>query len=376
MASPVDDKGRYIILNIFWNFVQGCCHNSILKDLLGDGIFTVDGDKWRQQRKVSSYEFSTKILRNYSSIIFQKNVAKLAHILYEVAKSNQIMDIQVSMLGYSGEYATLKICIWIRWSHLSSNHIMTAGSLYESTLDSIFKVAFGVELDSMCASSEECNNFGKAFDDSSALILWRYVDIFWQMKRFLNIGSEAALKKNIEVVDNFVYKLIHIKVQRMHDSENDSAVSELHHTSISVEGKALILVCQFIYLCRWRKKTFCQGFCKWARPVQNIWEILFIYAGKDTTATTLSWLIYMLWSHPSLQDKVAQEVKEATKMSEIDNFAEFAASMNEETLGKMQNLHAAITETIRLYPPLPVVRKKLIICISTWRISSLETHVG
>lgn len=91
--------------------MQGCCHNSILKDLLGDGIFTVDGGKWRQQRKVSSYEFSTKILRNYSSIIFQKNVAKLAHILYEVAKSNQIMDIQVSMLGYSGEYATLKICI-------------------------------------------------------------------------------------------------------------------------------------------------------------------------------------------------------------------------------------------------------------------------
>ena len=104
----------------------------------------------------------------------------------------------------------------------------------KSTLDSIFKVAFGVELDSMCASSEECNNFGKAFDDSSALILWQYVDIFWQMKRFLIIGSEAALKKNIEVVDNFVYKLIHIKVQRMHASENDSALSESHHTSISV----------------------------------------------------------------------------------------------------------------------------------------------
>nr|POF00434.1 cytochrome p450 [Quercus suber] len=163
----------------------------------------------------------------------------------------------------------------------------------KSTLDSIFKVAFGVELDSMCASSEEYNNFGKAFDDSSALIFWRYVDIFWQMKRFLNIGSEAALKKNIEVVDSFVYKLIHIEVQRMHDSENDSAMKK-----------------------------------------------------ED-----------ILSRHPSLQDKIAQEVKEATKMSEIDNFAEFAASMNEETLGKMQYLHAAITETIRLYPPLPVDAK-------------------
>jgi hypothetical protein len=97
----------------------------------------------------------------------------------------------------------------------------------KSTLDSIFKVAFGVELDSMCGSSEECPDFVKAFDDSSALILWKYVDIFWRIKRFLNIGSEAALKKNIKVIDNFVYKLIHTKIQQMHDSHDDSAVSTL-----------------------------------------------------------------------------------------------------------------------------------------------------
>jgi cytochrome P450 len=77
----------------------------------------------------------------------------------------------------------------------------------------------------------------------------------------------------------------------------------------------------------------------------------FIIAGKDTTATTLSWLIYMLCRHPAVQDKVAVEVKEATNTKEKDNFAEFASSMSEEVLEKMQYLHAAITETIRLYPP-------------------------
>jgi hypothetical protein len=41
----------------------------------------------------------------------------------------------------------------------------------KTTLDSIFKVAFGVELDSMRGSSEESPNFVKAFDDSSALVL-------------------------------------------------------------------------------------------------------------------------------------------------------------------------------------------------------------
>jgi cytochrome P450 len=76
--------------------MQGWYNYIILKDLLGDGIFTVDGDKWRQQRKISSHEFSTKVLRDSSSLIFRKSAAKLANMVSEAATSNQIIDIQVS----------------------------------------------------------------------------------------------------------------------------------------------------------------------------------------------------------------------------------------------------------------------------------------
>lgn len=68
----------------------------MLKDLLGDGIFTVDGDKWRQQRKISSHEFSTRVLRDFSSEVFRKSAVKLAQIVSEAATSNQIIDLQVS----------------------------------------------------------------------------------------------------------------------------------------------------------------------------------------------------------------------------------------------------------------------------------------
>lgn len=77
------------------HYVQGEYNHKILKDLLGDGIFTVDGEKWRQQRKVSSYEFSTKVLRDYSSAIFRKTAVKLAGIVSEAAISNKVIDIQV-----------------------------------------------------------------------------------------------------------------------------------------------------------------------------------------------------------------------------------------------------------------------------------------
>lgn len=79
------------------------------------------------------------------------------------------------------------------------------------TLNSIFKVGFGVELNCMDGSSEDGIEFMKAFDDSNALVYWRYVDPFWRLKRFMNIGFEATLKKKIKVLDDFLYKLITYK---------------------------------------------------------------------------------------------------------------------------------------------------------------------
>jgi cytochrome P450 len=67
-----------------------------LNDLLGDGIFAVDGEKWREQRKISSHVFSTKMLRDFSTIIFRKNAAKVANSVSEAANSNTKIEIQVS----------------------------------------------------------------------------------------------------------------------------------------------------------------------------------------------------------------------------------------------------------------------------------------
>lgn len=81
----------------------------------------------------------------------------------------------------------------------------------------------------------------------------------------------------------------------------------------------------------------------------------FVIAGKDTTATTISWFIYLLCKHPTVQEKVALEIKEATGNKEIADIDEFEANLSEDALEKMQYLHAALTETLRIYPAVPVV---------------------
>ena len=83
----------------------------------------------------------------------------------------------------------------------------------------------------------------------------------------------------------------------------------------------------------------------------------FVTAGKDTTGATLSWFIYMLCKYPAVQEKVAREVKEAVDTKEVTSFTEYASSITDEALEKMHFLHAAITETLRLYPAVPVVNK-------------------
>ncbi|KAK6141009.1 hypothetical protein DH2020_025247 [Rehmannia glutinosa] len=292
---------EYMLKTNFENFGKGWYNYSILTDLLGDGIFTVDGDKWREQRKVSSYEFSTRVLRDFSSVVFRKNVIRLANIVSEAAFSNEPMDIQDLFM--------------------------------KATLDSIFRVAFGVELDTMCGSNEEGAKFSNAFDDASAMTLWRYVDILWRIKRALGFGSEGKLKKNLRVIDEFVYKLISSKSEKMHKSHDDPS---------------------------WKKDDILSRFLQFSETdPKYLRDIIlnFIIAGKDTTATTLSWFIYMLCKHPLVQEKVAKEIEDATDSKDVVDISEFATSLSEEALERMHYLHAALTETLRLYPAVPVDAK-------------------
>ncbi|KAI7755732.1 hypothetical protein M8C21_027774 [Ambrosia artemisiifolia] len=95
----------------------------------------------------------------------------------------------------------------------------------KATADSIFKVAFGVDLDNLSGSNEEGVRFSRAFDDANELTCKRFVDLTWKVKRYLNIGSEAKLKENLKVVDEFVYNVIRIKSEQMNKPKDDFSVS-------------------------------------------------------------------------------------------------------------------------------------------------------
>ncbi|CAA6656245.1 unnamed protein product [Spirodela intermedia] len=295
LADPRDVE--YILSTNFDNYAKGSYNHNILEDLLGDGIFAVDGDQWRHQRKLASFEFSTRNLRDYSSNTFKRDAARLAQVISAAASSNQSVDIQ--------------------------------DLLMRSTMDSIFKVGFSVDLDTLRGTNEEGSRMTKAFDDSSE-----------QIKRTLNVGAEAVLRRNIRVIDDFIYKIIDEKIEQLSQERVDSMKKD-------------DILSRFLEA---REKEPDKISRKYLRDI----ILNFMVAGRDTTATALSWFLYMMCKHPNVQEKVAEEVNEATKGSSPGlSMAEFTENLG--FVNDLPYLNAALNETLRLYPSVPADGK---ICFS------------
>lgn len=286
----------------FEKYSKGKYNQDIVQDLFGQGIFAVDGEKWKQQRKLASFEFSTRVLRDFSCDVFRKNAAKLVKIVFELSVASRVFDVQ--------------------------------DLLMKCTLDSMFKVGFGVELNCLEGSSKEGSDFIKAFDDSNALVYWRYVDPFWKLKKFLNIGSEASLQRNVKLINNFTHNLISTKRKQL-EMQQDCNGKEDILSRFMVESKKDPKGMNDQYL----------------RDI----ILNFMIAGKDTSANTLSWFFYLLCKNPLIQEKIAREVKEVTTSqgygSSVDDFT---TCLTDEVLEKMHYLHSALTETLRLYPAVPL----------------------
>lgn len=76
-------------------FEKGELYRSYMDVLLGDGIFNADGEMWRKQRKTASFEFASKNLRDFSTVVFREYGVKLASILCQASVDNRNMDMQV-----------------------------------------------------------------------------------------------------------------------------------------------------------------------------------------------------------------------------------------------------------------------------------------
>ncbi|PKA65871.1 Cytochrome P450 704C1 [Apostasia shenzhenica] len=317
-ADPANVE--HILKTNFTNYPKGELSRSYMHVLLGDGIFNADGERWKKQRKTASFEFASKNLKDLSTTVFRNYAIKLSTILSQVSQErSRSVDMQDLFM--------------------------------RMTLDSICKVGFGVEIGTLSPELPD-NDFARAFDMANMIVTQRFIDPLWKLKKLLGVGSEAILTKSIKVIDEFTYNVIHKRKTEMKV-----------HASKPREKIQHDILSRFIELGDDPEGSDFNNEKSLRDVVLN-----FVIAGRDTTATTLSWFIYMLITQPKIEEKLNAELKafeekrakeEKITLDSVDmqsfktRLLQFASLLDYDSLGRLPYLHASITETLRLYPAVP-----------------------
>ncbi|GMI74322.1 cytochrome P450, family 94, subfamily C, polypeptide 1 [Hibiscus trionum] len=283
-ADP--ENVEHILKTRFENYPKGEPFSALLGDLLGQGIFNVDGDSWMFQRKMASLELGSVSIRIHAFDIVESEIrSRLIPLLSSVSGKQRVLDLQDVFRRFS--------------------------------FDNICKFSFG--FDPGCLElSLPVSEFAEAFDLASKLSAQRGLaplSLIWKAKRVLNLGSEKELKQAITLVDDFA--------QRMINQRREMGFSDKHD-----------LLSRFM------------GTIDDDKYLRDI-VVSFILAGRDTVASGLTCFFWLISQHLKVESAIREELERVMSVSSSDGrqFVTF------DQMREMHYLHAAVCESLRLFPP-------------------------
>lgn len=78
----------------------------------------------------------------------------------------------------------------------------------------------------------------------------------------------------------------------------------------------------------------------------------FMFEGHDTTSAAISWSLFLLGSHPDIQERVVREIDDVMR-------GDRARPPTMKELGEMRYLECVIKEALRLYPSVPLIARRI-----------------
>ncbi|XP_020149397.1 cytochrome P450 94C1 [Aegilops tauschii subsp. strangulata] len=276
----------------FDNYPKGKPFSAILADLLGRGIFNVDGDAWLFQRKLAAAELASPALRAFASgVVASELRGRLVPLLDSACSHDDDDD------DDGGKVLDLQD-VFRRFA-----------------FDCICKISFG--LDPGCLElSMPVSAFVDAFDTASMLSARRAtapLQIIWRLKRFFNVGDERKLRESVRLVDGFAAEVTRQR-HKLGGAASGSDLLSRFMGSISDE--------------------------KYLRDI----VVSFMLAGRDTIASALTAFFLLLSDHPEVAAAIRDEVSRVA--GDDDNGRPSFSKLKD-----MHYVHAALYESMRLFPP-------------------------
>ncbi|XP_023534519.1 cytochrome P450 94A2-like [Cucurbita pepo subsp. pepo] len=195
--------------------------------------------------------------------------------------------------------------------------------LQRFAFDNVCKIAFGYDPAYLSPSFGQ-SKFAKAFEDAvriSSLRFQSLVPIFWKLKKFLDIGTEKRLRIAVAEVRGYAKNIIEEKKNELQTNSSIASV-DLLSRFLSSGHSDEDFVTDII--------------------------ISFILAGQDTTSAALTWFFWLLPKYPQVEDRI---------LDEICNKSE---DFGYDEVKNLTYTHAALCESMRLYPPVPVDGKQAV----------------
>ena len=283
-----------VLLDNFESYEKGDIWQNVLGEVLGTGIFAVDGEAWKFHRKLMSHMFSRKLLRK-SAEVTKKKLQQVVKLFEEKAEEIDSFEIDIQDI------------------------------FFRITFDVTSEVTFGMEdVDSI---ANEQQDFQKAFDEISSLCQQRFTDPLSSLKRSLNITRREKRIKELKcILDEYAYNVI----------VNRTIEDDHMHPHESWKQKSDILT---LYLQHAKENSLDLSDSLLRDVLLNI-----MLAGRDTTACALSWAWYELLRNPIVIEKIVSEVKSICGVGEDADF-----SYN--SMQKLRYTHCVVLEVLRLHPP-------------------------
>ncbi|KAF7803682.1 vacuolar iron transporter-like protein 4-like [Senna tora] len=156
----------------------------------------------------------------------------------------------------------------------------------------------------------------KAFNEVEEFIFYRHIvpKPIWKFQKWLRVGPEKKMAEVSATFDKFLRESIISNQGKAWDDDHNNNDDE----------------CDLITLLMRQEEG---EDCANDKFLRDTASSLFI-AGKDTITSALTWLFWLVATHPYVEAKILQEMK----MKDNNNNV---------------YLHGAICEALRLYPPIP-----------------------
>ncbi|KAG8984329.1 hypothetical protein FRB94_006131 [Tulasnella sp. JGI-2019a] len=279
---------KEIFAGQFTNFVKGPIWHSIFDSFLGTGIFNSDGDAWKLHRSMTRPFFNRDRIADFD--IFEHHSEVLMEKVREKSENEVAFDFQEAISQFTMDSATEFLL------GKSVNSLETPLSLPGATI-----------------SESEVNRFVSAFQATQLHILSRVQSnpVPWQMHEIMGDPTQ----KDMAVIYAFIDPIIDAALVKAKAQEK--------------EGETLLSL--LISETQDRKMI--------RDEVLNI-----LLAGRDTTASNLTWNIYFLATHPSVLARLRQEILDVVGPNQRPTF---------DHIKDMKYLRAIINESLRILPSVP-----------------------